>query len=122
MVTQALRRHPQLRDRLAGRVLERLRQTQTLLADIVLARTRSKVRLARLLLDLFNRFGTAGPHGIELPMKLSHGALAQALGLARRSVFADVNALEQSGAIDHDRTGRLTLLDIARLRGAAVLR
>jgi CRP-like cAMP-binding protein len=119
VLAQVLRKHPELRDRLAGRVLERMRQTQTLLADIVLARTRSKVRLARLLLDLFNRFGTSGAHGIELPMRLSHSALAQALGLARRCVFAQVNALEQSGAIDHDRTGRLTLLDVARLRRAA---
>jgi CRP-like cAMP-binding protein len=118
-LARVLRNHSPLRDRLAERVLERLRQTQTLLTDTVLLKTRGRARLARLLLDLFDRFGTAGARGVELPATFSHRALGQALGLTRRSIFEDMNALEELGAIDHDRDGRLTLVEAARLRRVA---
>jgi CRP-like cAMP-binding protein len=119
VLAQVLQDYAWLRARFAERVIQRLQRTQALLADFALLRTPGRVRLARLLLDFFDRLGRPGRRGIELRATFSHAALARALGLARRSVFADMKALKELGAIAYDRSGRLTLLDAMRLRDIA---
>ena len=80
-----------------------------------------KVRLARLLLEFFERMGQLRGEFVQIPHQFSHADIAAALGLTRRSVFDDILALEDFGAIDHDRAGQLVLRDRLRLLRIASL-
>jgi CRP-like cAMP-binding protein len=94
---------------------------QSLAAELAGFKNHGKIRLARYLDRLFGRMGQLRGGAITLPHALSHGELAAALGLTRRSVLDDMLSLEEFGAIDHDRAGRLTLRDRARLQRIAHL-
>jgi CRP-like cAMP-binding protein len=89
--------------------------------ELALLKNFGKVRLARFLLELFDRMGRLRGGQMEIAQPFSHGDLAALLGLTRRSVFDDMTALQDFDAVDHDRSGRLVLRDRARLARIASL-
>jgi CRP-like cAMP-binding protein len=111
----------QARERVADEALRAFAAMEKLAAELATLKSFGKVRLARFLLELFDQMGRPCPGVLELPQSLSHSNIAAALGLTRRSVVTDMLALEDFDAIDHDRSGRLTLRDRARLARIASL-
>jgi CRP-like cAMP-binding protein len=105
----------------AQALLDHLAALQTLAADLVSFKNHGKIRLARHLDRLFGRMGVFRGAAVTLPHAVSHANLAASLGVTRRSVFDDMLSLEDFGAIDHDRAGRLTLRDRTRLQRIANL-
>jgi CRP-like cAMP-binding protein len=105
----------------AQALLAHLAALQSLAAELAEFKNHGKIRLARYLDRLFDRMGQVRGGSVTLPHTLSHGDLAAALGLTRRSILDDMLSLEAFGAIDHDRAGRLTLRDRARLQRIAHL-
>jgi adenylate cyclase len=118
-LARVLEDEPAARARLAEQVAERLRRTQRLVDEALSFKQRGKIRLARYLLELFDATATLRGSALELPQELSQDEIAGALGLTRRSVFDDIKALEDFDAIDHDRSGRMVLLDRGRLERIA---
>jgi CRP-like cAMP-binding protein len=114
-LARLLDQDPSARLRVAELVIDRFRRVQRLMEEVSKFKQKGKVRLARYLLELFDAAGQVGGGGLELPFVLSQDQIAAALGLTRRSVLDDVKSLEDFGAIDHDRLGRLMLLDRTRL-------
>ena len=113
-----VRANPPVQERLAEMLATRLARTQALAESALLLKNQGVVRVARLLLELFDRFGLVGPGGTEFPGAMSVDLIARLLGLTARSVQDDVLALEEFGAIDHIAQGRrtrVTLLDRGRL-------
>jgi len=105
----------------AQALLAHLAALQSLATELAAFKNHGKIRLARYLDRLFGRMGQMRGGAITLPHIVSHGDLAAALGLTRRSILDDMLSLEEFGAIDHDRGGRLTLRDRARLKRIAHL-
>lgn len=123
-MARAARAAPVLQERLAHLLVARVAAAQGLAAEALLLKNRGKVRLARLLLQMFDRFGRWGERGYEISGSLSHETLGQALGLTRRSVLDDVSALEDFGAVDHVAEGqsaKMILLSRGRLARIAAV-
>ena len=95
---------------------QRLRRTNTALADLVFSDVPGRV--AKALLDLADRFGSTTEDGVHVPHDLTQEELAQLVGASRETVNKSLAEFVSRGWIRLE--GRaVTLLDIDRLRRRA---
>jgi CRP/FNR family transcriptional regulator, nitrogen oxide reductase regulator len=74
----------------------------------------SIVRLARLLLEWSAQFGVAGEDGAHIPLHVTHGDLAQAIGATRETVTRLLAHLSRAGLVER-RANALIVLRPAEL-------
>ena len=104
--------HPQLAKDMLRALAQRLRRTNTALADLVFSDVPGRV--AKALLDLADRFGTATDKGVHVPHDLTQEELAQLVGASRETVNKSLADFVSRGWIRLE--GRaVTLLDVDRL-------
>lgn len=70
-------------------------------------------RLALELLNLADRFGTAGPHGVSIALNINHEGLAGIVGASRQQVTEYLNNFDREKVIF--REGRRIIVNIERL-------
>jgi hypothetical protein len=84
---------------------------------------RAEPRVLLLLWHLADRWGRVTPHGVHLPLPLTHALVARLVSMRRPTVSAAIAALARSGEVVRgaDRTWLLTGLppDVARVHGGA---
>jgi CRP-like cAMP-binding protein len=90
-------RLPPITAELLSRTLRRSRLLGLLLA--LSAMPRLDARLLALLWHLADRWGTVGPEGTLVPLRLTHQTLAQLVGAQRPSVTSALSQLEQRGLL-----------------------
>jgi CRP-like cAMP-binding protein len=81
-----------------------------------------EIRLARYLLRRAEHLGVREGARIQIPERLTHGKLALALGVDRRSVLEALNLWQDGGIIAVDKQQHLTILQLDRLRIFAKMR
>ncbi len=79
-----LARHPACAEQVLRMLARRVRRTHDALADLVF--TDVPGRVAKALLGLAERFGTAEPDGVRVPHDLTQDELAQLVGASRETV------------------------------------
>lgn len=114
--------HDNLRPWLAGRpevaesllqaLAQRLRRTNETLADLVFSDVPGRV--AKLLLELADKFGQPGPEGVLVHHDLTQEELAQLVGASRETVNKALADFTQRGWIVVDQR-EVVLLDMERL-------
>ena len=90
-------RLPSITAELLSRTLRRSRLLGLLLA--LSAMPRLDARLLALLWHLADRWGTVGPDGTHVPLRLTHATLAQLVGAQRPSVTSALRTLEERGLL-----------------------
>lgn len=107
---------PGLAKQLLRSLAQRLRRTNTALADLVFSDVPGRV--AKALLDLADRFGESAPDGLHVPHDLTQEELAQLVGASRETVNKSLADFVQRGWLRLE--GRAVLLiDVERLRRRA---
>lgn len=108
--------HPALARELLQSLAQRLRKTNSALADLVFSDVPGRV--AKALLDLAARFGRPVAQGIRVPHDLTQEELAQLVGASRETVNKSLAEFSSRGWIQLD--GRaVILLDLQRLEKRA---
>ena len=108
--------HPTLAKDMLRALAQRLRRTNTALADLVFSDVPGRV--AKALLDLADRFGSTTEDGVHVPHDLTQEELAQLVGASRETVNKSLAEFVSRGWIRLE--GRaVTLLDVDRLRRRA---
>ncbi|WP_067779595.1 Crp/Fnr family transcriptional regulator [Actinomyces vulturis] len=108
--------HPALAKDMLRSLAQRLRRTNTALADLVFSDVPGRV--AKALLDLADRFGANTEDGLHVPHDLTQEELAQLVGASRETVNKSLAEFVSRGWIRLE--GRaVTLLDVERLRRRA---
>ena len=108
--------HPQLAKDMLRALAQRLRRTNTALADLVFSDVPGRV--AKALLDLADRFGRTADDGVHVHHDLTQEELAQLVGASRETVNKSLAEFVSRGWIRLE--GRaVTLLDVDRLRRRA---
>jgi len=90
-------RMPPITAELLSRTLRRSRLLSLLLG--LSAMPRLDARLLALLWHLADRWGTVGPDGTLVPLRLTHATLAQLVGAQRPSVTSALSSLEARGLL-----------------------
>jgi CRP-like cAMP-binding protein len=90
-------RMPPVTAELLSRTLRRSRLLSLLL--VLSAMPRLDTRLLALLWHLADRWGTVGPDGTLVPLRLTHATLAQLVGAQRPSVTSALRTLERRGLL-----------------------
>jgi len=105
---------PQVAINLMAVLSRRLRRIDQLVLDAAFLDVGT--RLVRTLLELAQTRGQAGPKGtVVIASRLTQSDLANMIGATRESINKWLRRYAEMGLVRHDR-GRLTLLDIERLR------
>ncbi len=86
----------------------RILQTETMIETLTHRDMSS--RLASFLLVLCRDFGMPGPQGITIDLRLSHQAIAEAIGSTRVTITRLLGDLRNSGLVEIDRK-KITVLD-----------
>lgn len=107
---------PELAKHMLRALAQRLRRTNTALADLVFSDVPGRV--AKALLDLADRFGERTDEGIYVPHELTQEELAQLVGASRETVNKSLAEFVSRGWIRLDGRAVL-LLDVDRLRRRA---
>ncbi len=108
---------PELAKHMLKALAQRLRRTNTALADLVFSDVPGRV--AKAVLDLADRFGTASPDGtIHVPHELTQEELAQLVGASRETVNKSLAEFVSRGWIRLEGRG-VHLLDVDRIRRRA---
>ena len=108
--------HPQLAKDMLRALAQRLRRTNTALADLVFSDVPGRV--AKALLDLAERFGAPTEDGIHVPHDLTQEELAQLVGASRETINKSLAEFVSRGWIRLE--GRaVTLIDVERLKRRA---
>ena len=94
---------------LLSRMLRRSRQLGLMLA--ISAMPRLDARLLALLWHLADRWGTVGPDGTVVPLRLTHATLAHLVGAQRPSVTSALQTLERAGRVRRLQEGYLLFGD-----------
>ncbi|HCX86248.1 MAG TPA: Crp/Fnr family transcriptional regulator [Micrococcales bacterium] len=111
-----LEEHPALGRQLLRSLAQRLRRTNSALADLVFSDVPGRV--AKALLDLAARFGRPVSNGVRVPHDLTQEELAQLVGASRETVNKSLAEFSSRGWIQLD--GRaVVLLDLQRLEKRA---
>lgn len=113
---QALEDDSRLLLELTRQLGRRLQRTENRLEDLVFRDVGARV--ARVLLELGERFGQVEGERIRLDLPLTQAEVAALVGSTRQSVNASLRDLEHEGRIER-RGRRLLLFDPASLRRAA---
>ncbi|MDY5506403.1 MAG: Crp/Fnr family transcriptional regulator [Schaalia hyovaginalis] len=104
--------NPALAKHMLKALAQRLRRTNESLSDLVFSDVPGRV--AKALLDLADRFGTASDKGVHVPHDLTQEELAQLVGASRETVNKSLADFVSRGWIRLE--GRaVTLLDVDRL-------
>lgn len=88
---------PEVSTQLIARALRRSRALVVNVAIVHQPRVETRVQL--ILWQLADRYGTVGPDGVHLPVRLTHTALAELVAARRPTVSAATAALERSGEL-----------------------
>ncbi|MDN5558937.1 MAG: Crp/Fnr family transcriptional regulator [Ruaniaceae bacterium] len=108
---------PELAKHMLKALAQRLRRTNTALADLVFSDVPGRV--AKAVLDLADRFGTQSPDGtIHVPHELTQEELAQLVGASRETVNKSLAEFVSRGWIRLEGRG-VHLLDVDRIRRRA---
>jgi CRP-like cAMP-binding protein len=95
--------YPEVTGALVGRALERSR---TLAITMAIAHyPRIDTRLLLLLWHLADRWGRVTPHGIRIPLRLTHAVLADLVAARRPSVTTGLSMLEREGRLSRSDHG-----------------
>jgi CRP-like cAMP-binding protein len=95
-----LHRNDDLSLRLLALLCERLRNTSVALEEIALLDL--PARLARLLTKLAQEYGTAGPDGVRIRLKLSQKDLSALIATTRESVNKQLRLWREEGVLDEE--------------------
>ena len=107
--------NPTLAKHMLRALAQRLRRTNESLSDLVFSDVPGRV--AKALLDLADRFGTATDKGVHVPHDLTQEELAQLVGASRETVNKSLADFVSRGWIRLE--GRaVTLLDVTAWRAA----
>jgi CRP-like cAMP-binding protein len=96
-------RYPELHGALLARMVRRSRYTAISMA--IVHQPKVETRLHMLLWHLADRWGTVGPDGVLLPIKLTHSVLAELVAAQRPTVSAALSLLERDHQITRTRAG-----------------
>lgn len=91
-------RFPELSVALSRRSQLRVERLATQIAAISQPRVES--RLLGIFWQIADRFGTMGSDGVEIPLALTHGLLAEMIAARRPSVTAALTRLREAGLVD----------------------
>ena len=111
-----LNKRPEVALGLLRQLARRLRRTSEVAADLVF--TDVPGRVAKALLDLSQRFGTASPNGLVVHHDLTQEELAQLVGASRETVNKALADFVARGWIRLEQRS-VTLTDVERLRRRA---
>lgn len=113
-----LEQRPQVAIQLLAACAARLRNTSTLVEELVFLSL--PARLAKKLLHLARAYGSGTGAGIHISLKLSQRELGELVGASRESVNRQLGAWEEEGVLRFEH-GYLTLLAPERLERLASL-
>lgn len=99
--------YPEIAGELIGRAVDRAGHVLVHMA--IAHHPRVDARLLHLLWQLANRWGRVTPHGVSLPLRLTHELLADLVAAQRPSVTLSLQQLERQGQITREG-GRLLLI------------
>lgn len=99
--------YPEIAGELIGRATDRARHVLVHMA--IAHHPRVDARLLHLLWQLADRWGRVTPHGVSLPLRLTHELLADLVAAQRPSVTLSLQQLERQGQITR-AGGRLLLI------------
>jgi len=99
--------YPEIAGQLIGRAMERARHVLVHMA--IAHHPRVDARLLHLLWQLADRWGRVTPHGVAVPLRLTHELLADLVAAQRPSVTLSLQQLERQGHITREG-GRLLLI------------
>jgi len=99
--------YPEIAGQLIGRATDRARHVLVHMA--IAHHPRVDARLLHLLWQLADRWGRVTPHGVSLPLRLTHELLADLVAAQRPSVTLSLQQLERQGRITRE-SGRLLLI------------
>lgn len=102
--------YPEIAGELIGRAVDRAGHVLVHMA--IAHHPRVDARLLHLLWQLADRWGRVTPHGVSLPLRLTHELLADLVAAQRPSVTLSLQQLERQGQITRDG-GRLLLIGAA---------
>jgi CRP-like cAMP-binding protein len=108
-----LERKPKIVIQLLYVLCERVRQTSELVESI--AFLEFNARLAKLLLQLADRYGQETDQGLLIDLRISQSDLGHLIASSRESVNRQLNAWAQDGIISQEQ-GRITILDRDKLQ------
>ena len=112
-ILATLRSTPELGLRMLALMVSQVRQQDEDLADFAFLDVNG--RIARKLLDLADRHGTAVPAGVRISFKLPQAELAAMVGASRENVNRSLSQLVNLGAVSMEG-GHITILDSGRLK------
>jgi CRP/FNR family transcriptional regulator, cyclic AMP receptor protein len=98
---QAVATHPRLALDLLRILAGRLRATDEVVADVAFLDV--PARLAKRLLELARDYGTTGPDGTTIGLRLTQSELAAMVGATRESVNKHLGAFRSRGVLDMQR-------------------
>ena len=96
----------------------RFKQIESRVEDLVFLNARS--RLARILLELANRFGVANNQGQAIQLNLTHAELATLIGASRPTVSITLGEFEDEKIISRE-SGKIIIIDKNSLQQAAAM-
>lgn len=99
--------YPEIAGELINRAVDRARHVLVHMA--IAHHPRVDARLLHLLWQLADRWGRVTPHGVSLPLRLTHELLADLVAAQRPSVTLSLQQLERQGQITREG-GRLLLI------------
>lgn len=99
--------YPEIAGQLIGRAMDRARHVLVHMA--IAHHPRVDARLLHLLWQLADRWGRVTPHGVSVPLRLTHELLADLVAAQRPSVTLSLQQLEHQGHITREG-GRLLLI------------
>ena len=98
---------PEVTAELAARLMVRSRRLASLLAIAQHHRLEDRLRL--LFWDLADRYGSVGPEGVRLDLRLTHEVISHLVGAHRSSVSTALGRLEEGGYLRRQGRGWLLL-------------
>lgn len=114
---RAVERYPRIAISVMHVLAQRLRQTDSMVEDLLFLDVHGRV--AKKLLELAETHGVRSGEGIRIEMRLTQGELAAMVGASRESVNKVMGYFTDKGLVSTDRY-RVTVLRLADLRRRAV--
>lgn len=113
----AVERHPRIAISVLHVLAQRLRQTDSMVEDLLFLDVHGRV--AKKLLELAETHGAPTKEGIRIELRLTQGELASMVGASRESVNKVMGYFTDKGLVSTDKY-RVTILRLAELRHRAV--
>lgn len=110
---EAIQSNPSVVFNIAGQIEGRFKQIESRVEDLVFRSARP--RLAKMLLQLADQFGTSAENNRLIDLKLTHAELATLIGTSRPTVSIALGELEDEEIITRS-SGKVVILDEPALR------